>query len=60
MERIISQSEVKGEDLKYIALEKEKGKAQVAESSGQKTNAKIQEHSQISTVHNGSPIENRS
>ncbi|XP_016051794.1 PREDICTED: coiled-coil domain-containing protein 7 [Miniopterus natalensis] len=46
MEKSISKTEVKGEDSKSIPLEKETRKAQVADSSGLKTNAKIQEYSQ--------------
>ncbi|XP_074180929.1 coiled-coil domain-containing protein 7 [Rhinolophus sinicus] len=60
MERTVSKIEIKGEDLKYIPMEKETKKAQVVDSSGQDTKGKIQEHPQISVVHNGSPIENRS
>lgn len=60
MERSICKTEIKCEDSKYIPLETETRKAQVADSSGWKTNVKIQEHPYISVVHNGSQIENRS
>nr|KAF6430881.1 hypothetical protein HJG63_002299 [Rousettus aegyptiacus] len=59
MEKNIHKTEVKGEDLKYIS-ETETTKEQVADSSGQKRNSKIQEHPQVSIVHNESPTENRS
>ncbi|XP_053526952.1 coiled-coil domain-containing protein 7 [Artibeus jamaicensis] len=59
MERRISKTEV-SEDSESIPLEKEARKAQVADPSGQKENAKIQEHSEISIVHSGSPVGNRS
>lgn len=46
VERTVSKI-VKGEDLKYIPLEKETRKAQVVDSSGQDTDGKIQEHPQV-------------
>lgn len=47
MERSISEKEDESEDSKYIPLEKETRKAQIADSSEQKMNAKIQEHLQV-------------
>ncbi|KAM5340276.1 coiled-coil domain-containing protein 7 [Glossophaga mutica] len=46
MERRISKTEV-SEDSQSIPLEKETSKAQVADSSGEKTNDKIQEHLEL-------------
>ncbi|XP_019517165.1 PREDICTED: coiled-coil domain-containing protein 7 [Hipposideros armiger] len=60
VERSISKLDIKGEDLEYIPLEKETSKAQVADSSGQDTNGKIQEYPQISVIDNGSSVEIRS
>lgn len=46
LERNIHKTEVKGEDLKYIS-ETETTKEQVADSSGQKRNSKIQESPRV-------------
>ncbi|XP_045319271.1 coiled-coil domain-containing protein 7-like isoform X2 [Leopardus geoffroyi] len=53
-------SKIKVEDSKHIPLEKETREALVTASGRQKTNAKIQEHSQISVFTNGSPADKRS
>ncbi|XP_078306417.1 coiled-coil domain-containing protein 7-like isoform X2 [Panthera onca] len=53
-------SKIKVEDSKHIPLEKETREALVTASGRQKTNAKIQEHSQISIFTNGSPADKRS
>ncbi|XP_032449747.1 coiled-coil domain-containing protein 7 [Lynx canadensis] len=58
MEMGISKRKV--EDSKHIPLEKETREALVTASGRQKTNAKIQEHSQISIFTNGSPADKRS
>nr|XP_023488074.1 coiled-coil domain-containing protein 7 isoform X2 [Equus caballus] len=56
MEMDNSKIKVKGEN----SLEKETGKALVADANRQRTSDKIQEHQQISVVQNGSPTEKSS
>ncbi|XP_034499874.1 coiled-coil domain-containing protein 7 isoform X2 [Ailuropoda melanoleuca] len=53
-------SKMKVEDSKDIPLEKGTRKSLVTDSGGQKTNSKIQEHLQISSVPNGSSIDKSS
>ncbi|XP_058153694.1 coiled-coil domain-containing protein 7 isoform X4 [Dasypus novemcinctus] len=59
MEMDISKIKVKGEDSENIPLEKERRKASVSHSAGQKRD-EIQEQSKISFIHHGSPIEESS
>ncbi|XP_072681703.1 uncharacterized protein [Canis lupus baileyi] len=53
-------SKIKVEDLNHIPLEKETRKSLGTNSGRQKTNFKIQEHPQISSIPNGSPTDKSS
>ncbi|XP_035585007.1 coiled-coil domain-containing protein 7 isoform X7 [Zalophus californianus] len=53
-------SKIKVEDSKDIPLGRRRRKSLVTDSGGQKTNSKIQEHPQISSVPNGSPTDKSS
>ncbi|KAM8959765.1 coiled-coil domain-containing protein 7 isoform 5-T5 [Lycaon pictus] len=53
-------SKIKVEDLNHIPLEKETRKSLGTNSGRQKTNFKIQEHPQISSIRNGSPTDKSS
>ncbi|XP_073741566.1 coiled-coil domain-containing protein 7 isoform X5 [Callorhinus ursinus] len=53
-------SKIKVEDSKDIPLERRRRKSLVTDSGGQKTNSKIQEHPEISSVPNGSPTDKSS